>query len=68
MPLFERNLPGWERLLRGAGGIAMIGYATIAPPGGWLTAGLIALGATMLAMGAVGFCPACALLGRRLKT
>lgn len=66
MALFERNLPGWERLIRGAGGVAMVGYAVAASPGGWLGPALIVTGVTMLAMGLVGFCPACALIGRRL--
>ncbi|MFD2261419.1 DUF2892 domain-containing protein [Lacibacterium aquatile] len=62
---YAKNLPGWERLLRVLlGGAAILGAPLLAPaPWGWV----IAAGAFgMLLSGLIGFCPACALVGRRL--
>jgi len=60
----KRNLPHWERaarivvamLLAGAASVFLVGAAAWA---GWLVAATLAL--TALA----GFCPACAMIGRR---
>jgi len=64
--LFKRNVPGWERLLRTAGGAGLL-IAVAAVPlqglGAWV-AGLGGIG--LLASSLMGFCPACALAGRRL--
>lgn len=63
--LYVKNVPGWERVLRvlvGAGGAAAALWAV---PGG---AGvLLAVGAAGFVLsGLLGFCPACAMVGRRL--
>lgn len=61
----QRNLPVWERLLRAcAGALLALAAWTVLPPGwpmtaAWTTAGVLA------ATAAIGFCPACAMLGRR---
>lgn len=61
----KRNLPLWERALRlGAGAMLAVAMFLWAPSLlvavlGWGTA--VVLGGTALA----GFCPACALVGRR---
>ena len=56
----KRNLPGWERGLRIGSGFAV---------GGAVAAGLTPVGLiTWLALvltAFVGFCPACAMVGRR---
>jgi hypothetical protein len=62
---FKRNLPTWERVARILAGVA-VGAATAAG----LTAGLVtwlalATAATLVLTAFVGFCPACALAGRR---
>jgi len=62
----KRNLPNWERGLRIAMGIAVGG----AIAGGVFSAGLvtglaIATAATLVLTSLVGFCPACAMVGRR---
>lgn len=64
--LYVKNVPGWERVVRvlaGAGGAAAALW--LMPGGsGWL----LAAGAAGFAMsGLFGFCPACAMVGRRLK-
>lgn len=63
--LFVKNVPGWERVLRIAVALAaaLLSLAKLPAPLGWLMAGSAAgFGMT----GLIGFCPACALVGRRL--
>ncbi|WP_349741600.1 YgaP-like transmembrane domain [Roseateles cavernae] len=63
--LYVKNLPVWERLLRGAGALAMGAAALLMPgagPWAWL---LAASAAGALLSSLLGFCPACALFGRK---
>ena len=63
---FVKNLPGWERLLRVLVSVAgaLVALALLPAPASWLMAGSAAgFGLT----GLIGFCPACALAGRRLR-
>lgn len=64
--LYVKNVPGWERLVRVlmgvvfiVGAIAYFGSTMI----GWAV-GII--GAMAAITGLIGFCPACAMVGRRL--
>ena len=65
MLYLQRNLPAAERALRlGLGACAALAAYGFAPPGWAQAAGFMAAG--MLAGTAlVGFCPACALFGRK---
>jgi hypothetical protein len=61
----KRNLPTWERALRIRGGVA-VGAAVA----GGLTTGIVtwmalATAAILVLTAFVGFCPACAMVGRR---
>lgn len=63
---YVKNVPTWERILRIVMGVVALVFAVI----NWGTSGL-AVGAgimgAMLAMtGLVGFCPMCAMVGRKL--
>ncbi len=65
MFFLKRNLPTWERALRIIGGIA-VGTAVA----GGFTMGTVtwlalATAATLVLTAFVGFCPACAMVGRR---
>ena len=63
---YVKNVPGWERVLRVLLGAAVAAGALVQLPGvmGWVVAG----GAAGLALsGLVGFCPACAMVGRKLE-
>jgi len=62
---YMKNVPGWERVLRVAVGVVAAGLAVWLVPGtrGWVL-GASALGLSV--SGLVGFCPMCALVGRRL--
>lgn len=64
--IYVKNLPLWERTLRIGIGAAVAAYAALGVGGvlGWaIAAGGIGAALT----GIFGFCPACALAGRRLK-
>jgi len=63
---FVKNVPGWERVLRIAVAAAAGSLALLVLPGPWnwlLASSALGFGAT----GLMGFCPACALAGRRLR-
>jgi len=61
---YVNNLPNWERAVRIVVALVIvIGGATLAAtPWNWL---LVAAGIGFALTGLVGFCPACALVGRR---
>lgn len=64
--LYVKNVPAWERVLRvlvGSGAAALALWAVPGPAGWLLSAGA----AGLVASGLLGFCPACAMVGRRLK-
>lgn len=63
---FLKNIPGWERSLRILLGLtgALVSLLFLSAPGSLFWAGS-ALGFALT--GVVGFCPACALVGRRLR-
>lgn len=65
MFFLKRNLPTWERVLR-----IISGAAVGAAVAGGLTTGTVtwlalATAATLVLTAFVGFCPACAMVGRR---
>ena len=67
--LFKKNLPIWERTLRSAAGLTMTAGGLMTPglagsPLGYVVA---AMGAMIVLTGFVGYCPACAIAGRRPK-
>ena len=65
---YRKNLPGWERAVRTIGGVAMIAYGLLGMAGtmaGYLIAGT---GAVAIATGFFGFCPMCAMVGRKLPS
>ncbi len=64
---YSKNVPGWERFVRVAGGVMMVAGGLLGLPGsvmGYLVAGA---GAMMAMTGFIGFCPMCAMAGRRLS-
>jgi hypothetical protein len=62
---YVKNVPNWERVLRLLAGLAAIAYALTQLSGilAWL---LAASAAGIVLSGLVGFCPMCAMVGRRL--
>jgi hypothetical protein len=64
---YVKNVPGWERVLRAIAGLAMIACGLLGLKGlpiGYLLAGS---GVVTMLTGFFGFCPMCAMAGRRLK-
>lgn len=62
---YVKNVPTWERVVRIIVSITVIasGLVFLSQPWNWLVA---ASGAGLALSGIFGFCPACALAGRRL--
>jgi hypothetical protein len=61
----KRNVPGFERAVRVALGVAAAGLAVAyapSPVGMWIA---VAGGLTFAVTGLVGFCPMCAMVGRK---
>ena len=65
---YRKNLPAWERAMRVIAGIAMIAWGLIGFPGLPLGYGIIASGAVTILTGFFGFCPMCAMVGRKLPS
>jgi hypothetical protein len=64
--LYVKNVPGWERAIRIVVGIAMLACGLFAMKGfplGYLVA---AAGITAILTGFFGFCPMCAMAGRKI--
>ena len=71
---YRKNLPGWERAMRSVGGVVMIAYGLFGMPGLLGTPGAMAgyviagTGAVAILTGFFGFCPMCAMVGRKLPS
>jgi DUF2892 family protein len=63
--IFAKNLPTWERLLRILVGGAAFAYGLLAAPSVIVMAIAMAAGVTLIVTNLIGFCPACAMIGRR---
>jgi flagellar motor component MotA len=62
---YVKNVPGWERVVRVVVGLiaVIVGYSVL----GGLWGTILALSAAGIVFsGLVGFCPMCAMVGRRL--
>lgn len=65
--LYAKNLPAWERIARVAMGIVSLVYAGMNWGASSLAVGLGILGAILAMTGMIGFCPMCAMAGRKLN-
>jgi hypothetical protein len=63
---FIKNVPGWERALRVISGGAVAAIAGL--QGGPLSVAGVATGVVFALTGFFGFCPMCAMIGRKLKS
>lgn len=63
---YQKNLPLWERVLRVLIGIIVIAVTLSLSLDGWMKALIIASAAIFLFFGFIGFCPMCAMAGRKL--
>ena len=62
---FKTNLPGWERAIRVAMGAMIAAMAYKFAPNAMMSWAGIGMGAMLAGTGFVGFCPMCAMVGRR---
>jgi hypothetical protein len=62
---YKRNVPNWERALRLVAGMGMVAGGLLVLKATPLGVALAVLGGVALATGSVGFCPMCAMVGRR---
>ena len=70
---YPKNVTNVERLLRILGGMVIIGLALFGQPilgtmSPVVVAGLIFSALFIMITGFIGWCPACALVGRKLKS
>jgi Protein of unknown function (DUF2892) len=64
---FRKNLPHWERLARACAGLMVIAFSLFYPLADWIKWTAIVSGIMVIGTGFIGFCPMCAMAGRRLK-
>lgn len=65
---YVKNVPGWERVVRVLMGVALLGGALAwlgATPAGWIVG---AMGMMAAVSGLFGYCPVCAMAGRKLPS
>ena len=62
--LYRKNLYSWEQMLRLIGGVAMAGGGLWFLPG-WPGYVVAAIGVATAVTGIFGYCPACAMIGRK---
>jgi len=63
---YVKNVPNFERVLRVIIGLMSLGYAVVNWGGSNLAIGMGIMGAVLAMTGLVGFCPMCAMVGRKL--
>ena len=63
---YTKNVPGWERALRLVLGMAALAFAWANWHVSPLAVGAGIVGAMLAMTGLIGFCPACAIVGRKL--
>lgn len=62
---FKKNVPGVERAIRIAIGLCMICVGVLFAPQDWMIWASVAAGAMAICTGFIGFCPMCAIAGRK---
>jgi hypothetical protein len=66
MVIYVKNVPNWERGLRVVMGTMAIAFAAMSWGVSGVAVGVGITGAVLAVTGLVGFCPMCAMLGRKL--
>jgi len=63
---YSKNVPNWERALRILIGLLGAGFAFMSLGDSHAGVGLGIMGASLAVSGLFGFCPMCAMVGRKL--
>lgn len=66
MVIYVKNVPNWERVMRMVMGATAIAFAAMSWGVSGVAVGVGVMGAVLALTGLVGFCPLCAMLGRKL--
>ncbi len=64
---YVKNVPDWERVWRVIAGVMALAFAAMNWGTSSIAVGIGIMGAVSAMTGLVGFCPMCALVGRKLK-
>ena len=65
MIYFKRNLPSWERAIRLLSGLVLAGLAVLFSTSPLMMWTGMAAGFSLVGTAIVGFCPMCAMVGRK---
>jgi hypothetical protein len=65
--IYQKNLPVWERAIRVMMGLGLIAGGLLGLHGGAAGYSLVAMGGMVMVTGFIGFCPACAMVGRKMR-
>ena len=63
---YVKNVPAWERILRLVMGLMALAFAAMNWGVSGLAVGIGVMGAMLAMTGLLGFCPMCAMVGRKL--
>lgn len=63
---YVKNLPNWERTLRIAAAIGLAIFAYVQWGNSRMGVGAAVIGAALVMTGLMGYCPMCAMVGRKL--
>jgi len=64
---YRKNIYAWEQMTRLVLGAAMMAWGLFFSGGSLLGYGVAATGLFLAVTGVFGFCPACAMVGRKLR-
>ena len=65
---YIKNVPVWERIFRVALGLILTLYVIFGHPASSVTILSLASAVFVIVTGFIGWCPMCALVGRKIKT
>ncbi len=65
---YPKNVPNWERIIRVALGVGLVAFALVGENTPVRIGLLLFSAAFVIVTGFVGFCPMCALVGRKIKS
>lgn len=63
--VYQKNLPLWERLVRVLIGLAFVGWSIMGTSSQLITALAVLSAIVVIGTGFIGYCPACAMIGRK---
>ena len=64
---YSKNVSNWERVLRLIMGLMFLGYAAYSWGVSGIAVGVGVMGAMLALTGLIGFCPMCAIVGRKFN-